>query len=86
MRVIIALAWIWALLGSLAGCAVLVGGVATASGSPQEAAIAGIALCLAALPYCFARGLSALRSGSDAMREEERAKKRASVERISSED
>ena len=71
MRVIMALAWIWALLGSLVGCAVLVGGVSTAESSPQEAAIAGIALAIAVMPYCFARSLSAIRSGSNAMRKEE---------------
>ena len=77
MRVIMIFAWIWALLGSLAGCAVLVSGWSSAESSPQEAAVAGMALAIAVLPYCFARVLSGIQASlrdEDKELEEKRAK------------
>lgn len=72
MRVLIAILWIWALLGSLAGCGILVYGLTEgAESAPQEAVFAAVAIALAVLPYCFARGVSALKGNNDTMREEE---------------
>jgi hypothetical protein len=47
--------WLCTALGSLLGGVVLLISIASAKGAPQEAAGAAIALCLAVIPYCFAR-------------------------------
>ncbi len=49
-------------LGSLLGTLVLVFGLATSSGAPQEAAVAGIALALAVLPYVLLRAVQLAQS------------------------
>lgn len=71
MRVIIALAWVFSLLASMASCGVLVGGMSVATGAPQEAVFVALALFVAVVPYCFARALSELKGNSNSMREEE---------------
>ena len=53
--------WVIALISSILGCLAFVGGVVSATGAPQEAAAAGIALCLAVIPYVFARAISELK-------------------------
>ena len=70
MRVLIAIAWLVSLLASVAGCGVLISGVAGATSAPQEAAAAGIALGVVIIPYCIARALSGLNENSRAMRNE----------------
>ena len=52
--------WGLTLLGSLLGGVILVIGVFTANGAPQEAAAAAIALGCAVIPYCVARAISEL--------------------------
>ena len=42
-------------VGSVIGGVVLIGGVATSQGAPQQAAAAAIAMALAVIPYVFAR-------------------------------
>ncbi len=45
------------MVGSVVGALVLVGGLASAKGAPQEAAVAACAVALAVLPYVFFRVL-----------------------------
>jgi len=44
-----------AYLGAVVGALVFVGGIAASTGAPQEAAIAGMALVIAFIPYALAR-------------------------------
>jgi hypothetical protein len=49
--------WTLSALSAALGGIVLVFGVASANGAPQEAAFAAIAIGLAVIPYCFNRAL-----------------------------
>ena len=51
-----------AIAGALLGGLVLVGGLVLSNGAPQEAAVAGVALACAVLPYCLARAAHAISS------------------------
>ena len=55
-------AWIVALVGSALGALTFLLTMSGAESAPQEAAGAGMALALAAVPYCFARALGELTS------------------------
>lgn len=57
--------FILTIIGALLGAVVLVIGVAGASGAPQEAAAAAIAVALAVIPYCLARAAEALSKPKD---------------------
>ncbi|RRN54971.1 hypothetical protein EIM48_11970 [Pseudoxanthomonas sp. SGNA-20] len=50
--------WVIAMLSCVLAGLILVLGVATANGAPQEAAFAAIAVGVAVIPYCFARAIS----------------------------
>lgn len=52
--------WFMAIIGALIGAAVLAFGTLTATGAPQQAAAAAIAVGLAVIPYCLARAASEL--------------------------
>ena len=52
--------WAFALLGALAGGAILVLGVMEANGAPQQAAAAAIGGAVAIIPYVLARAVSEL--------------------------
>lgn len=54
--------WALTIIGALIGGIVLFMGLLTASGAPQEAAAAGIALAFTVIPYCLARASSELKS------------------------
>jgi len=43
--------WLCTVLAACLAVVVLVGGVVSAKGAPQEAAAAAIALCIAVIPY-----------------------------------
>lgn len=49
--------WVCTLLASILAGAVLAFGLLMAKGAPQEAATAGVALCLAVIPYVFTRAI-----------------------------
>jgi sugar phosphate permease len=50
--------WILTAIGSLLGGLVVIGGIAAAHGTPQEAVAVAIGLSLAVIPYCLARAVS----------------------------
>lgn len=52
--------WLLPLLGALGAAFIAFAGVSAAKGAPQEAAIAGIALCVAIIPYVFVRALEGM--------------------------
>lgn len=52
--------WLLPLLGSFAAGIDLVNGLTVATGAPQQAAAAGIALALVVIPYCLARAVMGL--------------------------
>ena len=52
--------WILPLIGSIIAGIVFGIGVLLSNGAPQECAVSAIALCLAILPYSFARSVSEL--------------------------
>ena len=58
MKVIVALIWLLPLVGVLIGGFILIGGMASANSSPQEAVIVSLSLACAILPYCFSRALT----------------------------
>jgi hypothetical protein len=60
-----------AVAGALLGGAILVIGLTFSNGAPQEAAVAGIAVAFAVLPYCLARSAHMYESAS-AMRDQTR--------------
>lgn len=51
-------AWILVIIGSVLGTLTLLLTFAASESAPQEAAGAGLAIAMAAIPYCFARALS----------------------------
>jgi len=55
------LSWIATILAAVLGGLLFVAGVASATGAPQEAAAAGMALCVTVILYVFARALTELR-------------------------
>lgn len=56
--------WYLTIAGSVLGAFVVITGVASASGAPQEAAAAAIGLSLAVIPYCLARAASEINQAS----------------------
>ncbi|HEY0658047.1 MAG TPA: hypothetical protein VGD05_06220 [Pyrinomonadaceae bacterium] len=58
MKVVLILAWLAAIGGVAFGLLILVGGMTTAQGAPQEAVVICLALACAILPYCAARALT----------------------------
>lgn len=58
MKVIRTIIWLLPIAGVRLAAIVLVGGMATASGAPQEAVVTALACALAILPYCLSRSLS----------------------------
>jgi hypothetical protein len=58
MKVIIIISWIISLLGAGLGGIVLVGGLYSAQGAPQEAVVCALACACGILPYCFARAVT----------------------------
>ena len=57
------LIWLLTIVGCLVGGLLLYITVTSASGAPQEAAGAAIAVACAVIPYCFARSLQLWNSG-----------------------
>lgn len=55
--------WFLAALASVIAGLVLFVGIQKANGAPQEAAIAGIALGIAVIPYVWARAWEGMASG-----------------------
>ena len=55
--------WLLTIVGCLAGGFILYITVTSASGAPQEASGAAIAVACAVIPYCFARSLQLWNSG-----------------------
>ena len=51
-------AWIFVIIGSSLGALILLLTFFGGESAPQEAAGAGLAIAMAAIPYCFARALS----------------------------
>jgi len=54
--------WTLAILGALIGLLILLFGLPTANGAPQEASISAIAIACAVIPYCLARGVTEIMS------------------------
>lgn len=52
--------WVVALLGVVVGVLILVGGIGSANGAPQEAVVVSLSIACAVLPYCLARAISEL--------------------------
>lgn len=52
------LLWIVTIAGSIFGGLILALGLLFANGAPQQAAVAGISISLAVIPYCLARAVS----------------------------
>src|SRR5687768_10652684 len=52
--------WILSAVGSLVGGIILILGLSTSQGAPQEAAVAAIAVAVAVLPYVLARSAAEL--------------------------
>jgi sugar phosphate permease len=50
--------WALCLVGCLLGGLIAVVGIATANGSPQQAAAAAMGVSAAVIPYCLARAMS----------------------------
>lgn len=72
------LLFVFAIAGALLGAAILLGGLLLSNGAPQEAAVAGIAVACAIIPYCVARavhGISSIESLA-AIREEQETQTR----------
>lgn len=58
MKTFLILVWLLPIFGVAFGLLILVGGIASATGAPQEAVIISLALACAILPYCFARAIT----------------------------
>lgn len=58
MKVLVIICWIGVILGVGFGFLVLIGGMSTATGAPQEAVVICLALACAILPYCLARAMN----------------------------
>lgn len=55
--------WAWfPLVGSVLGALVLISGLPSAEGAPQEAVVVALSATLAIIPYVFARAISELKS------------------------
>lgn len=52
--------WLTVLLCACAAALAAFSGLAAAKGAPQEAAVAGIALCIVVIPYIFTRSLEGM--------------------------
>jgi hypothetical protein len=52
--------WVVSMAASVVAVVFGVGGVASANGAPQEAAVAAIACLIAIAPYCMARAVDEL--------------------------
>jgi hypothetical protein len=52
--------WALTMLGSVVGGFILLLGLVSSTGAPQQAAVAAIAVAFVVLPYCCARALSEL--------------------------
>ncbi len=57
---IITLGWVVSILGNLASVIILISGMSSATGAPQEAVVVALALAASIIPYCFARALTEL--------------------------
>lgn len=60
MKILVTLSWVGVLGGCGLGAFVLVTGMATATGAPQEAVVICLAMALAIIPYCGARALTTI--------------------------
>lgn len=58
MKVIAILLWLGTIGGVFLGTFILVTGLVSATGAPQEAVVCCLALACAILPYCFARAVT----------------------------
>lgn len=58
MKVLIILSWIGSLTAAGLAGLMFLGGITMANGAPQEAALAGMCLVIAVIPYCIARALT----------------------------
>jgi hypothetical protein len=66
--------WILTLIGTVLGVISLIEGLSSATGAPQQAASAGIAVACAVIPYCFARAMQQIMEPSrEKLLEEARA-------------
>jgi hypothetical protein len=57
MKIIVAIAWIFAFLGALASFIAVIGGF-LADNAIQQTNFFALALCCAVLPYCLARAVT----------------------------
>lgn len=64
MKSFAAFCWVITLICCCIGTFVVVLGLLSAHGAPQEAAVAGIGLAIAAIPYIFSRAVSELANRS----------------------
>lgn len=55
------LLWILTIVGSVLGAGIVLLGMSTAKGAPQEAAAAAIGIGFAVIPYCLARAVSEMK-------------------------
>jgi hypothetical protein len=58
MKVVRTIVWIIPMIGVGLAAVILVSGMASATGAPQEAVVAALACAVAILPYCFTRSVS----------------------------
>jgi hypothetical protein len=56
--------WVCVALAAALAALVLVGGLATANGAPQQAAVAAVAVAIAVIPYIFARAIEGWESAT----------------------
>jgi hypothetical protein len=59
-RTVAKIFWVVSILCTMVGVVIGIGGVAAASGAPQEAAAAAIGCLIVVAPYVFARGVDEL--------------------------
>jgi hypothetical protein len=58
-------AWVIVIVAAALAAVVLIAGMATATGAPQEAVVCALACAIVILPYCAARGVAHLRRLDD---------------------
>jgi hypothetical protein len=63
MKSFLVLLWIGVCVSVGFGALILVGGMTSAKGAPQEAVVCALALCFAVLPYVFTRAVEGIAMG-----------------------
>lgn len=64
MKVILVLLWIGVLFAAGLAALILLSGMSTASGAPQEAVVCALAVAVAVIPYVFTRAVEGIGAAS----------------------